>query len=145
MKQVYIEQGFEKAEYTILKTYRPFNDKSNDYLVIKVKNTTFSCKKQNWEEYVMGCTEEHWRMVDNWVSDNLMPYVNRKAVNYNSPSSYGLKEKCEKEIGSYVAEELLIALIISKGVCGENKYGSLSYPTTLYFPLSNQFNQIKVV
>lgn len=130
-----------KQEYTVLDTIRPFWDSQNDYLVIRTKLNIFCCQKERWEKYVLGCTEEHWRKVDNWISDYVMPYATRKTVNYDTVNSYGLKDRCERELGEYVSEELIMALISSKGVWGENKSSNRLYPTSLYFALSSRFNQ----
>jgi hypothetical protein len=136
----YIEQGYERPEYTVLKTIRPFFDTANEYLVIRVKDTTFCCQEDRWNEYVLGCSEDLWRRVDDWISDYVMPHVTRRTINYNTMSSYKIKDECERCIGAYVAEELIMALISAKNVPGANKHSMRLYPTSVHFPLSSKYN-----
>lgn len=128
-----------ELNYVVMDTIRIFFDRKNDYLVLKVKGTIFSCKKEDFEEYVINCTDEHWSKVNEWIDKYLIPFMNRKTINYYTFDSRALKVIAEWQTGEHIADELLIYLLASRGVSGNNKLVSLTYPLILYYPLSSRF------
>lgn len=129
-----------ELDYEVIRTFRPFFDRKHDYLILKVGIISFCCRQERFEEYILNCPEEHWQKVEDWIDSKIMPYMTRKSVNYDRDSSYSLKDKCERDIGYYVAEELVLYILASKGVSSENHKSIRLIPTTMYYPLSSKFD-----
>lgn len=103
---------------------------------VNVNGTKFESPRENFK-VISNPNEEHLKKVEAWIDEVLMTYMTRKSINTRI-SSYGIKHKCEKDIGEYVSNEEIKYLLALKGIPSRGTSDRV-YPLNLCYPLSQDF------
>ena len=89
-------------------------------------------------EFLLERNPECYQKIQEWVENNLMPFMSRQSINERH-SSYGLKHIAENELGFYVSNGDIKLALMEEGVPFKEYPGS---PNVCY-PLSQKFYKAK--